>query len=239
LEAYGIYWILIEYLRAQPGYCAPLALVEPLSRRYGSSKEKFDAVMRTYKLFEFDDENFWSESLMRRMQPLNDKRIYMKELAEKRWSKQNQLTENVSVNASALPAHSVRNAVAYADAMQVRVKKSKVNKSKEEENIKEFIASLPPSFLPVWEKWIEYKKKIKKPYKTAEGMKGKYEDLIALSGNNPDVAMKIVTQSIKEEWSGLFALKNISKKSTDEDPVAKGIRELKEIREREKLEKPV
>ena len=35
LEAYGIFWILVEYLRAQSEYKAPLILLDALSRRYG------------------------------------------------------------------------------------------------------------------------------------------------------------------------------------------------------------
>jgi hypothetical protein len=229
LEAYGIYWILIEYLRDQPGYSAPISLLDPLSRRYGSSKEKFEAVVKTYNLFENDEVTFWSESLNRRMFPLDEKRLKMRENIGKRWDKRTELQEN---NTNEIQLYNNSN----TKVIQSKVKESKVNKSKEEENIQEFIASLSPSFLSVWQKWIEYKRKIRKPYKTREGMEGKFNELVALSGNNPETAMKIVEQSIRNEWSGLFGLK-LTAITTNEDPVERSIRELKEIRDREKLEK--
>jgi hypothetical protein len=222
VEGYGIYWILIEYLRDQPGYVAPMALLDPLSRRYQSSKEKFLAVVTGYDLFEYNDVIFTSPSLIKRMLPLDEKRIKMRANSLKRWDG----------DANGMQLECKSNAI----AIQSKVKESKVNKSKEEENIKEFVASLPSSFLAVWEKWIEYKRKIRKPYKTREGMEGKFNELVTLSGNNPETAMKIVEQSISNEWSGLFALKFNSIR-TGEDPVERNIRELKELREREKLEK--
>jgi len=169
IESYGIYWILVEYLRQQPGYKAPMILLDPLSRRYGSSKEKFEAVVQKFGLFESDSEFFFSPSLNRRMLPLEDKREYMRELALKRWS-----------DADAMRTHNGRNAHGNAYAMQSKVKKSKVKKSKEEkskeDNTDAFLASLPLSgdnpnqdLIKTWCRWVEFRKKLKKPYKTQEG----------------------------------------------------------------------
>jgi hypothetical protein len=104
---------------------------------------------------------------------------------------------------------------------------------KKEENINppplSFVAS---SFLPVWEKWLAYRKEIKKPYRTETGMKTKYNELVSLSGNDAAKALLIVEQSIGNEWTGFFALKtngNRVKNSVPvEDPVDRMIREQKE-----------
>lgn len=68
LEGYGIYWVLIEVLREQPDYRYPMDMLPILAKRYSSSTEKFKTVVMSYGLFiVFDDENFASPSLLRRM----------------------------------------------------------------------------------------------------------------------------------------------------------------------------
>ena len=199
LESYGIYWILIEYLRQQTGYRAPINLLDPLSRRYGSSKEKFETVITKFSLFDYNEEYFWSDSLIRRMDPLELKRERMREIANKRWEK----------DACAMRTHSIGN----AQAMQSRVEKSKVEKSKVEKSRVEKSSTqrnfdyVEGIFLPAWGKWCNYKEEIKDPYKTRVGASTQYQNLIKLSKGDPELAMKIVNQSIASEWRGLFALK--------------------------------
>lgn len=68
LEGYGIYWILIEVLRDQPEFKYPLNLIPILARRYNTTAEKMNTVVRNYELFNFDEENnFFSLSLNKRM----------------------------------------------------------------------------------------------------------------------------------------------------------------------------
>ncbi len=132
LEAYGIYWTLIEHLREQPGYKSHLSIARALASRFGSTEEKYLSVIKSFHLFNIKKDDFFlSESLIRRMQPMEQKRLKMKELADLRWG-------NID-NAYALPTHSVRNAS--------KVKESIVKKSKIKERIKEFKQSLLP-FIP-------------------------------------------------------------------------------------------
>lgn len=75
LEGYGIYWVLVETLRDQPEYRYPLALIPALARRYNTSAQKLEAVIRGYQLFESDDEQFFfSPSLLQRMEEYDSKR---------------------------------------------------------------------------------------------------------------------------------------------------------------------
>ena len=75
LEGYGIYWVLIETLRDQPTYSYPMKLLPALARRYATTKEKIEAVVKGYGLFEVNkDEFFLSPSLSRRMAAIDDKR---------------------------------------------------------------------------------------------------------------------------------------------------------------------
>lgn len=75
MEGYGIYWMLIETLRDQPGYRYPIALVSALARRFNTQVPKVEAVISNYGLFQIEGlEFFFSASLDRRMAAYDDKR---------------------------------------------------------------------------------------------------------------------------------------------------------------------
>lgn len=65
-----------------------------------------------------------------------------------------------------------------------------------------------PGFVPVVEKWLEYKKSRREGYKSPESLKAMYEKLFKLSGGAPSVAWEIVNESMANNYAGLFALKN-------------------------------
>lgn len=69
LEGYGIYWVLVETLRDQPGYRYPLNMISVIARKYNTTTEKVRVVVGNYGLFVLtEDEFFLSESLCRRME---------------------------------------------------------------------------------------------------------------------------------------------------------------------------
>lgn len=80
LEAYGIYWVLIETLRDQPNYSYPILNLPALSRRYNTQLEKMKNVILNYGLFDMDRKDFFlSASLIRRMQHIDSKRKRLSE----------------------------------------------------------------------------------------------------------------------------------------------------------------
>lgn len=100
LEGYGIFWVLIETLRSQTDFKAPLRIVPALARRHNTSTEKIKAVITRYDLFTIEDEEFFfSQTLIARMKPLLDIRKKKSEAgllgAKARWQK------NGSANGSA------------------------------------------------------------------------------------------------------------------------------------------
>jgi hypothetical protein len=113
------------------------------------------------------------------------------------------------------------------------IKKNKNIRNKEVKNKSIDFSFISVSFLPVWEKWLEYRKEVKKPYKTESGMKSKYNELVTLSGDDPSNALLIVQQGIDNEWIGFFPLKkngkNLKGIIPGEDPVEKIIREANEF----------
>lgn len=120
LEGYGIFWVLVETLRDQPCYEYPVNLLPALARRYLTTAEKMLAVVKSYELFTIkEDKVFFSESLIKRMLPLEEKRKKAKNAADIRWS-----------NANALQTHSKCN----TSAMLSKVKKSKGEEIKNKES---------------------------------------------------------------------------------------------------------
>ena len=61
-------------------------------------------------------------------------------------------------------------------------------------------------YVAIWQEWLDYKKEIKKQYKTQRGAKSQYNTLIKYANNNPILANAIVKISIEHSWDGLFAL---------------------------------
>ena len=59
----------------------------------------------------------------------------------------------------------------------------------------------------VVETWLAYKKEKAQSYKPT-GFKTFYKKLCELSGNNPQVAMAIIEQSMQNNYAGIFPLRN-------------------------------
>ncbi|AOO64789.1 DUF4373 domain-containing protein [Sulfurospirillum halorespirans] len=84
LEGFGIFWVLIETLRAQKGYKLQLKAVDALARRYNTTSQKMRVVIESYDLFTIDgDQFFFSPSLLRRMQKWDEKRQLASESGKK------------------------------------------------------------------------------------------------------------------------------------------------------------
>lgn len=64
-----------------------------------------------------------------------------------------------------------------------------------------------PSFVPIMEEWLAFKKEKGQTYKPI-GLRACYHNLTKLSDNNPAIAKLIVEQSIANNYSGLFKLRN-------------------------------
>jgi len=72
------------------------------------------------------------------------------------------------------------------------------------ENIIEFI---PQNYIEIVGKWLDYKKQKKQAYKNETSIKTFFKHLIELSGNDIIKAEKIIDQSIANNYSGIFELK--------------------------------
>ena len=79
-----------------------------------------------------------------------------------------------------------------------------VNKPKKSELDLSIVA---PNMIEPVETWLAYKKEKAQSYKPT-GFKTFYKKLCELSGNNRDVAMAIIEQSMQNNYAGIFPLRN-------------------------------
>lgn len=69
------------------------------------------------------------------------------------------------------------------------------------------LSIVAPNMLEPVETWLAYKKEKAQSYKPT-GFKTFYKKLCELSGNNPQVAMAIIEQSMQNNYAGIFPLRN-------------------------------
>ena len=69
------------------------------------------------------------------------------------------------------------------------------------------ISIVAPNMLEPVETWLAYKKEKGQSYKPT-GFKTFYKKLCELSGNNPQIAMEIIEQSMQNNYAGIFPLRN-------------------------------
>lgn len=67
MEGIGIYWCLIEKLRAEKDYSLPLSVLPSFARRWQTSVEKTQTVVKNYNLFKIVKEKFFSVRLKNSM----------------------------------------------------------------------------------------------------------------------------------------------------------------------------
>lgn len=95
VEGYGIFWLLVEKLRAESEYKLPLIVLESFAKRWGTSKEKVNAVVKNYNLFIIEnDEFFYSNRLTHSMNIKSEK---AKTSINARWDKQKAIQTNTNV----------------------------------------------------------------------------------------------------------------------------------------------
>jgi hypothetical protein len=125
LEGFGIYWVLIEVLRDQPTYKYPISLIPAIARRYNTTAEKMKIVVNGYGLFEVDEDQFFSMSLLNRMGKMEKLRTQRVEAGKKSAEKRLLLNENPTSVERALN----ENPTDVQQLKESKVKEKKVNKN--------------------------------------------------------------------------------------------------------------
>lgn len=99
MEGYGMFWALLEVLRAQPDYTYPVANIPIIARKYNADPEKLRHVVFDFGLFSIvDDRIFFSNGLTARMQVIDDRRKRLSEAGRRgmaeRWRSRHEASEN-------------------------------------------------------------------------------------------------------------------------------------------------
>lgn len=93
-KGYGCYWVLIEILREQEGYRYPTkgkyswnSIAKELQISVEDAKSFVKDCVEEFELLSMDDDCFWSESLFKRMEKLDNRREQARDAANARWNK--------------------------------------------------------------------------------------------------------------------------------------------------------
>ena len=85
--------------------------------------------------------------------------------------------------------------------------KEEIKNEKNEKNKKAEIDFVHSDFKDCFDLWLKYKSERKESYKSKMSLKTCYNNLVKISGGKSDIAMKVINQSIANNWAGLFPLK--------------------------------
>lgn len=64
-----------------------------------------------------------------------------------------------------------------------------------------------PDFIEAWDEWVQYRKERKLPKYVPRGLQKTLTMLKNISGDNKTTAIKIINQSIEQNYQGLFPLR--------------------------------
>lgn len=85
------------------------------------------------------------------------------------------------------------------------------------------VSIVAPNMVEPVETWLAYKKEKAQSYKPT-GFKTFYKKLCELSGNNPQVAMAIIEQSMQNNYAGIFPLRNNNNNNYGRETITDKIR---------------
>lgn len=105
MEGYGIFWALIERLRNETTYTLPLCICNALAKRWGTSREKIETVIKNYGLFKIENDNFYSSRLKESMILKSEKARLS---ATYRWNNANALQSNTEGNANGMQKDAIK-----------------------------------------------------------------------------------------------------------------------------------
>ena len=123
------------------------------------------------------------------------------------------LSQNVHIDTHKMANRTTESGEPITDSKQEDVKQEEkeeidksISKKRAAYNANADLSYVDAPYAAIWQEWLDYKKEIKKQYKTQRGAKSQYEVLIKYANNNPILANAIVKISIEHSWDGLFPL---------------------------------
>ena len=87
-EGKSVYWDLVEMLYEEGGYLL-ISECENYAFALRTSCDCITSLVRNFDLFKSNDENFWSDSVLRRLDKRDEKSKKASESAKRRWERAN------------------------------------------------------------------------------------------------------------------------------------------------------
>ncbi|WP_321330831.1 Lin1244/Lin1753 domain-containing protein [uncultured Bacteroides sp.] len=91
MKGYGIYWVVLEFLRQQESYLSPLKMLSFVAHRAKVTRKFVERVVMDYDLFVIEKECFYSPGMHKRMHTYDQKTLANSENARKaaiaKWQK--------------------------------------------------------------------------------------------------------------------------------------------------------
>ena len=123
------------------------------------------------------------------------------------------LSQNVHIDMHKMANRTTESGEPIPDSKQADVKQEEkeeidksISKKKAAYNANADLSYVDAPYAAIWQEWLDYKKEIKKQYKTQRGAESQYKVLIKYANNNPILANAIVKISIEHSWDGIFPL---------------------------------
>jgi hypothetical protein len=191
MDGIGIYWCLVEMLYEENGYL-PIEY-DRITFELRTEKAIIESVITEFELFENDENKFWSNSILDRLQERVIRSEKAKNSVNKRW-------KPLEKNTNVLRPNYDSNTTCYTNKEKNSIEKNNKEKNKKE-NIGELI--LPDSIKKeTWEAYLEMRKTIKKP-----ATKHAQKLIISKLAKMPDDPNLILEQSIEGAWQNIYELK--------------------------------
>ena len=192
MSGYGIFWSIVEDL-----YNNANALptdYESIAYDLRADCDIIISIINDFDLFVIDGNEFGSSSIENRLNERNEKSKKARNAALSRWNKSES-------NANVMQTHSEGNAIKERKGKEIKGKDIKENK------INKDIVIIEKTEVEIaFENFKEMRKASRKPLtKRAEEMiKTRLKEL---SGNDMDLAVKILNQSTMNNWASIYELK--------------------------------
>jgi len=119
MEGYGCYWRIIEMLYQETDRYKLSKDYKGISFDLRTHCDRIKNIIEKYELFQFDDEYFWSDSVLERVEKRNEKSEKAKDSARARWGR------GKPSNANALRPECDRNAIKERKGKEIKGNKRK------------------------------------------------------------------------------------------------------------------
>lgn len=195
---YGYWWDLLEMMAEEKDhrlYVIGKYFFDTIALRFGcdrnTAKKYVEDCVSEFHLFETDGTHLWNNSFLERMEERRIKSEKARESVNKRWVKRD---TNV-----------IRT---QYEGNTIKERKGKEIKGKDLSNTSaataafDFPPSLDtPSHRAAWERWLEYRRQIKKPYKSVLSQRVALEQW----SDRPDEFIPAINNSIGNAYQGIFS----------------------------------